>query len=164
MPIVKCKICSKDFYAKPFWIKRGNGKYCSTKCQYEGARKGEERTCFICKKKTYKTKLQLKRAKSQKFFCSKSCQTKWRNTEFVGPKHANWKKGEFAYRSILNRCNLPKKCSKCGLCDKRVLAVHHIDHNHSNNKLENLTWLCHNCHHLIHCYKNEREKFMVTIV
>ena len=54
-------------------------------------------------------------------------------------------------------------CKRCGLDDKRVLAVHHIDQNHFNNKPENLTWLCQNCHFLVHHDKVEKQKFLAKI-
>ena len=101
--------------------------------------------------------------RNKKYFCSKSCQTKWRNTEFVGEKHGNWKGGEFTYRDILKRNKTPEICKICFSSDSRVLAVHHIDKNHKNNNIENLVWLCHNCHHLVHRYK-EVIKNMETLV
>ncbi len=164
MPIVKCKICSEEFYGKPFFLKRGQAKYCSTICQHEGKKNGKIIKCFICGTPTYKKKLQLQRSKSGKFFCSKSCQTKWRNAEFIGNKHANWKDGLYAYRSVLNRHKILKICRLCKTKDKRVLAVHHIDKNRKNNKVENLAWLCHNCHHLVHHDRKERDKFMEAMV
>jgi predicted HNH restriction endonuclease len=42
-----------------------------------------------------------------------------------------------------------------------VLAVHHVDQNRTNNKVTNLAWLCHNCHHLVHRYPIERKKVQV---
>jgi len=41
-------------------------------------------------------------------------------------------------------------CVGCGMRDIRILAVHHLDHNRENNDPSNLTWVCFNCHHLIH--------------
>ena len=99
-------------------------------------------------------------SESKKYFCSKSCQTKWRNTEFIGPKHANWKHGIYVYRSILSRNKVPKICRLCRLKDYRLLAVHHIDHNRKNNKFENLAWLCHNCHFLVHHDNVDRQRFL----
>ena len=32
-----------------------------------------------------------------------------------------------------------------------------------NNSVSNLIWLCHNCHHLVHHYKNETKNFMVPV-
>lgn len=165
MPLIKkCKICDKKFRTKPFFVKHGGGKYCSADCHHQGLRKGVFKKCFICGKDSYKKPLQLKRSKSGKFFCSKSCQTKWRNTEFIGPRHANWVDGENAYRSVLTRNKIPSVCTLCKTRDKRILAVHHIDKNRKNNKLSNLAWLCNNCHFLVHHYDVEREKFMEALV
>ncbi|MFZ2188891.1 MAG: hypothetical protein WAV73_04995 [Candidatus Moraniibacteriota bacterium] len=165
MPQVKCKICSKEFYAKPNWVKLGWGKYCSRKCKHEAAKTGREINCAICNKKTYKTQKALKGSKSNKYFCSKSCQTVWRNSViFVGKNHTNWKDGKFTYRTIIARSDVPKVCKLCGEEDDRVLLVHHLDVNNKNNELKNLTWLCHNCHFLVHHYIEERKKLAVKII
>lgn len=162
MPLVRvCNICKKKFNTKPYFLKHGGGKYCSPECHHKGLKKGRVVQCFICKKDTYKSPKALQSSKSKKFFCSKSCQTTWRNTEFVGKKHANWIEGLYAYRSVLERHKILVICKRCKLDDKRMLAVHHIDQNRKNNKIENLTWLCHNCHHLIHRYPEERKKVHV---
>jgi|SRR3989338_6872343 len=153
MPQVKCKICGKEFYAKPNWLKRGWGKYCSVACSHKGARKGKFIFCHICGKKTWKTPKALKISKSGKFFCGKSCQATWRNRTFVGPKHALWKGGSYQeYGKILTKSNLPIKCTSCGTSDKRVLSVHHKDRKRNNNSIDNLEWLCFNCHFLTHHY------------
>ena len=163
MPIVRCKLCAKEFYGKPYFLKIGQAKYCSSVCQYEDRKKGKIVSCNICGKETYKQVKQLVKSKSGKFFCSKSCQTKWRNTEFIGSKHANFIHGNGSYRSILNRHKIVKRCNLCGNNDPRVLAVHHIDENHQNNTLENLAWMCHNCHFLVHHDKVEKAKFLAKI-
>ncbi len=162
--MVPCKHCGKIFYAKPFWIKKGWGKYCSSNCHHTAMRTGQEVRCEICKKLTYKTPKALNGSKSGKFFCSKSCQTQWRNQLYIGKKHANFTTGMYSYRSVLNRYKVPKICHLCKTIDVRVLAVHHIDKNRKNNKLSNLIWLCNNCHFLVHHYEEEREKIMVPIV
>ncbi len=159
MPQVNCKQCTKEFYAKPFWIKRGYGIYCSTACQYEGRKAGEMIPCTICGKSTYKQQKIIKRSKTGKFFCGKSCQTIWRNSVFVGPKHANWKDGSTMYRSNFLKSKAPQVCVLCKIKDLRVLAVHHIDKNRKNNLSSNLSWLCHNCHFLVHHDKKELSRF-----
>lgn len=73
---------------------------------------------------------------------------------FVGKNHPNWTGGEFAGRRILERSGRKLVCEHCGNSDKRVLMVHHKDSSRKNNKLSNLIWLCHNCHHLVHDYKD----------
>ena len=164
MSNVRCKLCDKEFYAKPFWLKKGWGKYCSAACQHAGMRSGEEKSCEICGVRTYKSPKNLARSKSGKFFCGKSCQTIWRNKVFVGEKHGNFTTGRYSYRDALRRHGIPKRCKLCKTADTRVLAVHHIDKNRENNRPGNLAWLCHNCHFLVHHYKDAREQFMATMV
>jgi len=98
------------------------------------------------------------------FFCGKSCQTKWRNSEFIQEKHANWKTGRNAYRSVMRRSGIKKICLLCKTDDIRVLAVHHVDKDRKNNNIENLVWLCHNCHHLVHQYEEGQKQLMAAIV
>ena len=164
MPRVACETCDKVFYAKPSHIKKGWGKYCSRQCQYLGQKTGKSYPCFVCRKPAYKTPKDLARSKSGRFFCSKSCQTVWRNsTLYVGKNHGNWNGGTASYRSILTKTNAPQVCAKCSCVDKRVLAVHHKDRNRKNNAVSNLTWLCHNCHFLVHHFKTEANGFVVPV-
>ena len=158
MPLVrKCKVFKKEFKTKPYWVKIGGGKYCSKWCHYQGLKTGKTIVCFICKKEAYKSIKNLGRSKSKKYFCSKSCQAIWRNSiVYIGENHPNWRGGESTYKNILLRTKILPICSKCRTKDKRVLAVHHLDRNRKNNKVENLIWLCHNCHHLIHYYPQEK--------
>ena len=159
MPTVTCKQCSKMFRAKPSWIKNGYGIYCSRVCKTASSKKGKDLDCSTCGISIYKSLKAIKGSKSGKFFCSKSCQTVWRNQEFIGIKHHNWKTGLFAYRSVLGRNKIPKICVLCRTKDERVLAVHHVDKNRKNNLVSNLAWLCNNCHFLVHHYKDESLKF-----
>lgn len=164
MPYIPCVVCKKEFYAKPFHQRKGWAKCCSSMCRDIRRRKRNEVLCFHCGKKIEKTPGELKKSKSGKYFCNKSCQTKWRNSLFSGEAHSNWKGGLFTYRNILEKSGILKKCKRCRCDDIRVLAVHHIDQNRMNNGVENLVWLCHNCHHLIHAYPDEYKKFMVALV
>lgn len=153
MPQVKCKLCNKEFYVKPSHQLLGFGKYCSLKCSHESRRTGKYVKCYICGKETWKTPKALNRSKSNKFFCGKSCQTKWRNVEYSGENHHLWKGGENIYRQVLEKSGVDCCCVLCGNNDKRVLAGHHVDKNRKHNKIENLVWLCQNCHHLVHAHK-----------
>ena len=49
------------------------------------------------------------------------------------------------------------KCNECGCEDRRVLVAHHKDKDRSNIKVENLEWLCRNCHYLIHNYDKNKK-------
>jgi len=151
MPYIDCIICNKPFYVKPSHQKLGYGKYCSIKCRSESQKKGQYIACAVCNKKSWKRPLELKRSKSGLHFCSKSCQTIWRNQYFSGPKHPNWKDGKNKdYRKIIRKSNRREECNMCGCKDTRVLVVHHIDKHRENNDPKNLIWLCMNCHYLIH--------------
>lgn len=150
MPQKHCQICNKTFYVKPSHLKLGYGKYCSMKCRREGQRKGKFVLCEVCGKETWKMPKAFRNSKSGKFFCSKSCQTKWRNEEFSGAKHPNWRGGEYTYYRVMKIHGIRPICAKCGLKDKRVLVIHHEDLNRKNNSPANLIWLCRNCHYLVH--------------
>jgi hypothetical protein len=151
MPLTrKCKRCNGLFTTKLFFIQKGQGMFCSRACSYASMRTGTSVVCAVCKKGIYKTETQLKRSSSKKYFCNKSCQTKWRNKEFSGEKHKNWAGGFSTYRDVLTRNGAVPMCSACGMQDARVLAAHHIDKNHKNNDIKNLQWLCHNCHYHAH--------------
>lgn len=154
MPFVSCKICKKSFYAKPNHLRRGWGIFCSAKCQYKSYLKGKLVNCEICGKKVWRQPSKIEHSKSKKFFCSKSHQTLWRNHFFSGERHPNWKNGEnIKHQEFLLQSGVKPICKLCRCNDFRVLAVHHIDQNRRNNKIDNLTWLCFNCHHLVHIHK-----------
>lgn len=164
MPRLNCNVCDDEFYAKPSHISKGWGKYCSKSCQYSAQKVGRVFECFICKKEVYRNIKDQKKSKTGNFFCSKSCQTKWRNTSlYSGENHKNWKNGESSYRARLLRSSIPQICSKCSTGDSRVLAVHHKDKNRDNNELSNLLWLCHNCHYLVHHFRNEAKDLLVPV-
>ncbi len=161
---LNCPQCTRTFTIKPSRLKDGYIKYCSRACAHTGTRTGKTVNCHACDKKVYKTLKALTRSHSGHFFCTKSCQTQWRNRVFIGEKHANWKGGKHAYRRMMLQSDTKQECRLCITTDIRILAVHHIDEDRSNNTLENFAWLCHNCHHLVHHYSEGRKKFMATIV
>ena len=162
MPILTCECCSSSFYAKPNRLMKGWAKYCSNSCKYSALKKGSHVACTTCGKEVYKSKRDLSRSQSGKFFCTKSCQTIWRNsTLYSGERHANWKGGESAYRDIMRRAGTNMICGKCQTKDTRVLAVHHKDRNRRNNDVSNLMWLCHNCHYLVHHFADEAVGFVL---
>ena len=41
-------------------------------------------------------------------------------------------------------------CAICGVRDRQVLTIHHIDGDHGNNAYDNQIVLCHNCHNRYH--------------
>ena len=153
-----CKRCKAPFTAKPSHIAMGYGKFCSRLCSALCQKTGKEVACDMCGTVVYRTPKYLEGSKSGKYFCSKSCQTLWRNQIYVGEKHGNWKHGRAAYRSVLGRANRERVCEICKNDDSRVLSVHHKDRDRTNNTLVNLAWLCPNCHFLVHHYDVGRDR------
>ena len=54
------------------------------------------------------------------------------------------------------------KCERCGISEwfgQRIpIELHHIDGDHNNNKLENLIFLCPNCHSITDNFKSKKMK------
>ncbi len=150
MSNIDCQVCYTSFYVKPSHQKLGWGKYCSVECRTKAQFKGKIVTCLICNKEAYRSPGKLRHSSSGHTFCSKVCQIKWRNSQNIGEKHPNWLTGINTYRNILLRSKKKQMCSICKIDNVKVLVAHHLDHNRENNKLTNLTWLCMNCHHLVH--------------
>lgn len=164
MPFRNCLICNNELYVKPSHLKLGWGKYCSTECRIKAQFKGKTVRCYMCNDEVYRSPKYLQRSKSNKFFCSKTCQTLWRNTEmYSGKNHPNWRSGEAAYRRIMIGSERDQLCTICKTNDFRILIGHHIDKNRKNNDLSNLTWLCHNCHYLVHHFDEIKNQLMKLI-
>lgn len=150
MVAVSCKLCKKEFWIKPSHFRYGWGIFCSNKCKFKSQFKGKIVKCSNCSKEIYRSPKSISRSKSGKYFCTKSCQTVWRNNFFIGDKSARWTSGISTYRNILLRTGKDPECAFCKIKDVRILSVHHIDHVRTNNKSANLIWLCFNCHFLLH--------------
>jgi hypothetical protein len=163
MPMNKCEICGNEFYIKPSHVLRGWGKCCSAACRSKSQLKGRFVSCHICGIQVWRMPKHLLHSKSGVYFCSKSCQSRWRNRLVLGENHYLWKGGRTTYRKLLLRESVPQMCLRCGLDDRRILVVHHVDENRSNNRLENLVWLCHNCHYLVHHDTDEPRKLLEKI-
>lgn len=151
---IKCSLCDKWFERKKSQVERAKKNYCLEDCQHEARKDGTVFSCFICHKEIYRPQKAIEKNVSKKFFCSQKCCMLWQNSEFVREKHPNWKGGKSSYRGTLTKQDSHPFCKACLKDDKRILVVHHIDQNRKNNSLENLVWLCHNCHHLIHKHQD----------
>ena len=163
MPYVQCKVCCKEYYTKPSWLKIGHGIYCSVKCRGLADRKGRQVDCHMCGTTIYKPLQELKRSKSKKYFCSTKCSLSWINSSHFEENSVNWKGGRYCYKNIMKRKGEKYECKLCGKKDHRILAVHHIDKNRLNNDRENLAWLCYNCHFLVHHHEEEKNKFAAKL-
>ncbi len=155
-----CLQCGENISYKSYILADKNPKFCSHSCSATYSNKmraiiKDDNFCLCCGE-TLK--------KNADSFCSHSCF------------------GEFAYLSSINKWKLgiefpnkhlkiPRyiriymfskynnKCSCCGWgeinpsTNKSPLEIEHIDGDYTNNKEENLTLLCPNCHSLTPTYK-----------
>lgn len=102
-----CLTCGKEFLVKPYKIKIGEGKYCSSKCYWNSLRGkptwnkgiGKLLLCPICKKEFYLPKNKIKKTN----YCSSKCyhistigKPSWNKGKRglqSGEKSGNWKGG-----------------------------------------------------------------------
>lgn len=94
----------------------------------------------------YKSLKDLKHSGNKNYFCSILCRNIWYGKQFRRENHTNWKGEKASYKEALRRHDIEQKCFLCSSNDSRILAVHHVDQNRENNNIQNLMWLCHNCH------------------
>lgn len=103
--------------------------------------------------------------KGQSKYCSNKCQMEFQQTKW----ERKWKdglvsgvKGEYDVSYYLRTYLLKKYNNRCSVCGwheinpftgRVPLEVEHIDGDSTNNKEENLTILCPNCHSLMRTYK-----------
>ena len=147
----KCVVCKKEFWAKESHVKKGWGNYCSKECQFKGQLKGKWIECDYCGKDIYRTPRDFRKSESKRFFCSVRCHCAWENkNRRCGENSPKWLGGKSVYRKYMKKYNIIEKCNRCGFSNKRVLVVHHRDGNRRNNYIDNLEWLCRNCHYIVH--------------
>lgn len=112
-----------------------------------GPLKEHTKECEMCSKEFIWEGRQKTKAYKKARFCSRSCAAS------VGgqAKSERLKDSERSYRSLCFKYH-KKECVVCG--EDKIVAVHHYDHNHNNNKPENLVPLCPTHHQYIHSEYN----------
>lgn len=154
---VTCFQCNISFAKRTKYINYSpeSKHFCSSNCLKQYRTHPNNSECFICKKPITLSPTRFKRSKSGNNFCSKSCSNVTKNILHSGPNHPLWKDGNSVYRKLALD-HYGKFCHNA-LCPlikndieiiERMLDVHHIDGNRSNNKIENLEVLCVWCHAL----------------
>lgn len=80
------------------------------------------------------------------------------NNQKLGEDHPSYKHGWYIADRLRGEIKARGFCERCQAdlrtANRWLWVVHHKDHNHFNNVLENLELLCKRCHQLEHeCYK-----------
>ena len=69
----------------------------------------------------------------------------------TGTKNNNWKNGIGSYGKLRGKESI---CSKCGEEEFRLLCVHHINEDRTDNDPKNLIVICRSCHSREHKLEN----------
>lgn len=148
-----CKYCGKRLT-----YEQRRNLFCSHSCSskfnnpYHTKNKNIKKYCLNCGSLLPQSKITNK-------FCCHECSTEYRYNNLI----ERWLNGEnfskcghqiptFIKRYLMNIHN--NKCEKCNWGEEHPithnvpLAVHHIDGDCTNNRIENLQLLCPNCHSL----------------
>ena len=125
-------------------------QFCSSEFSPANVRKHENQ-CFMNPDNLVECKhcsKPIKNYKSSKGTCSKSCA----NSFFkVGAGNGNFKGESYQYICFSHH---GKKCLVCG--EEKIVAVHHLNEDHNDNRPENLVPLCPTHHQYMHSrFKSE---------
>lgn len=138
---------------KPVFSKDAKTRYCSLKCaQARNIKHRAQRPCLSCTKP-----VPLKKQKFCSFACQQNYQFHVRVLALEQGTYHTYNCNGFIRRYLIWK--LGEKCSRCGWNERhpktgRVpVEVEHIDGNWKNNKPENLTLLCPNCHSLTNTFR-----------
>ena len=148
----RCEKCSSKFWAPAHILKNGHGRFCSKECRVAAMTRKIKVKCAFCRSAFFRIPSKTrkgKRRKHGKFFCDRRCKERAQATRAVPeicPSHYGSAKTPSAYRAKAFRWR-GQKCEGCGYAkDKRMLDVHHVDGDRSNDRLSNLAVLCVWCH------------------
>lgn len=186
---IVCQYCNREFTVP--WSRRFAAKYCSRKCLRLGTEKQQpvEKTCLVCGTTFYVPIIRGNEAKYCSRKCYGAAMSKKGTVTlickecgkefFTSPSHSKkkrycsrectWKAKErdttrysASARRKIKHLGLLERCPQCGY-DKypKILEVHHIDRNPSNNTWDNLAIVCPNCHKAYH-YMNAKLK-LITV-
>lgn len=139
----QCEFCKNDFWCPVrFFCKK---KYCNKICSSKALQNRVSCQCDYCKKLFLK---QLSDVKQFNFCCREHKDLAQRVDSYVTDfnPYINSTSNGLGNYSKRAKYFYGELCEVCGLTDKRILQVHHIDSNRQNHELDNLIVLCPNCH------------------
>lgn len=146
-----CHWCKKEIYKRASHLERYKIHFCNIICKqnYESSlSKKIDISCSNCNKIIQRTRYQLRKSLNGIYFCDNMCKNRYLNI-IRWKDNYQVKNHRVKREEIISKCN--KKCSNCGFDgDVRMLDIHHIDGNHSNNDVSNLTSICVWCHQKYH--------------
>ena len=163
-----CLNCGKQIPIGDMWLYQyKRRKFCSHSCaaSYNNQRfkrsdkNTKEPFCLNCHKPLVASQTKYCSHQCQSEYQQKQWEEKWLSGEISGFYETNrWGDVPDRIRNYLFK-KYNSQCAKCGWGEinpytgKIPLEVEHIDGNYKNNRPENLTLLCPNCHSLTKTYR-----------
>ena len=152
--IVDCDTCGTSFLKQKRFIAKNKSHYCSRKCSFVNKIERVKLNCDLCD-----AAIERLPNRVQAFnFCNKICKDKAQRID-SGDKFKKLRPSHFGtavgYRTLYQRSYDSLECKICGF--DKVVHIHHIDEDKSNNSIENLVALCPNHHAMIHTTKFNEE-------
>lgn len=142
-----CQECGAAFVAIKYH--RHVQEFCSRRCANLSRNPHVVKVCTYCGIEYRIT--EYRAANTVTKFCSHSCRlAEWAKQRREHPTK-NSKYRATAYEDH------GRKCTRCGYDTvPQILIVHHIDHDRTNQRPENLTVLCPNCHAVEHWLSGQK--------
>lgn len=146
--LIQCKKCNYKWYYSPASLMPSSTK----NYHFKGCPNCKKVTlfCLECGKEFTRLKTEI----NDNNFCCKTCANRYKNKQKINKIDSlAYRRNAFEY--------YPHKCDICGWDkDERVLEVHHLDEDRTNNHINNLRILCPNCHKFLtlHLYSYEEMK------
>ena len=152
----KCKKCGSEFTPQ-----KGLVNYCSVSCKNSRTWTAEQRKQ---KAKILKQQHSNKKWKDAVTKANKSSE-KIQSTKETWKNKLDWKSGDMYFTTARRWLREEiSECQECGMSEWRgnplILEMHHIDGDNTNNKRENLTLLCPNCHSQTENWRGNKNKNM----
>ena len=136
-----CANCHKSFEikVKTYNQRKKTGQerfFCSVACVSKSNVTSIKTACARCGKEILARPSRIKKSKTGNVFCSRSCAISEHNKDGRARKN-----GSQTYRKdAINHYGA--RCEICHYSVLKVLEVHHIDGNRTNNELNNLIVVC----------------------
>lgn len=158
----KCKYCKNSFDFERTTEKANHSKYCldnpkSFIIKQKAKERMEELTdtkygtikefdvnCFVCNEKFKVSERTNIFPSKDKYYCSRKCANSIGGKQKARIYHPD---DDVSYRALCLRYH-KKECIICK--ESNVIEVHHLNHNHNDNRKENLVVLCPTHHRYIH--------------
>ena len=156
-----CDLCGKHYEssAKRFCSHKCSATYRHNTSEF-GFKKGIATNRYLTSKKCKRCNKLFRPRTVKRKYCSKECYWIYRSNNIIGDKHPNWTGGSsmtvngyrHTWASSKNRVLEHRHVMEqhLGRKLKRSEHVHHINHNKTDNRIENLRVLTHDEHNRLH--------------